>query len=225
MTTNEPTPVTQRRQFVREKKWVILAISVAMIVPCVWHRRIEAGDLGSHVYNAWLAQLIEKGHAPGLFIARQWNNVLFDVLLLKFGNAFGLAVGQKIVVALCVLIFFWGLFAFLTAVSHRVPWSLVPCLAMLAYGWTFSVGFLNYYLSLALGFFVLAIFWCTKVKRAAGADVAAGAVLAILVLVAHPQGFVWLLGCTGYICLWRRLPGWSKLTVPGAAVVAMIAAR
>jgi hypothetical protein len=212
-------------RFLREYWLRFATISLTLLAPCVWHPRIEAGDLGSHVYNAWLAQLIEKGQAPGLYIARQWNNVLFDVLLLKFGNTFGLAVGQKIAVALCVLIFFWGLFAFLTVVSHRVPWSLVPCLAMLAYGWTFSMGFLNYYLSLALGFFVLAIFWRTKVKRAAAADVAAGVVLAILVLVAHPQGFVWLLGCAGYIFLWRRLPGWSKLTVPGAAVVAMIAAR
>src|SRR6202790_4397668 len=110
MTTNEPTPLAQRRQFVREKKWLILPISLPMIVPCLWHRRIEAGDLGSHVYNAWLAQLIEKGQAPGLYIARQWNNVLFDVLLLKFANVFGLAAAQKIVVALCVLFFFWGLY-------------------------------------------------------------------------------------------------------------------
>jgi len=40
------------------------AISALMVVPCWWHRRIEAGDLASHVYNAWLAQLIEKGQAP-----------------------------------------------------------------------------------------------------------------------------------------------------------------
>ena len=36
------------------------AISALLVVPCWWHRRIEAGDLASHVYNAWLAQLIEK---------------------------------------------------------------------------------------------------------------------------------------------------------------------
>src|ERR1700722_11438393 len=101
MTTNEPTPVTQRRQFVREKKWVILVISIAMIVPCLWHRRIEAGDLGSHVYNAWLAQLIEKGQAPGLYIVRQWNNVLVDWLLLHTANIAGFA-AEKIVVSLCV---------------------------------------------------------------------------------------------------------------------------
>src|ERR1700730_389328 len=109
--------------FVRAKKWAILAISAILLVPCYWHRRIEAGDLSSHVYNAWLAQLIERGQAPGLYFARQWNNVLFDVLLLKFGNAFGLAAAQKIVVALCVLVFFWGVFALLAGVTERAPWT------------------------------------------------------------------------------------------------------
>ncbi len=61
--------------FLRRKRWLILAVSAAVLIPCFWHRRIEAGDLGSHVYNAWLAQLIEKGQAPGLYIAKRWNNI------------------------------------------------------------------------------------------------------------------------------------------------------
>ena len=68
-------------QFVRTHWLRILIISAAVLTPCFWHRRIEAGDLASHMYNAWLAQLIERGQAPGLWIARQWNNVLFDLLL------------------------------------------------------------------------------------------------------------------------------------------------
>ena len=212
-------------RFLREYWLRFTLISFALWVPCFWHRRIEAGDLGSHAYNAWLAQLIEKGQAPGLYFARQWNNVLFDVLLLKFGNAFGLAVAQKIAVALCVLIFFWGVFALLAAVANRAPWFLLPCVAMLAYGWTFNIGFFNYYLSLGLGFLLLAILWRKRAARSANTDVALAVALAILVLVAHPQGFVWLVGCVGYIFLWRILPGWWTLTVPGAAVVAMIAAR
>lgn len=212
-------------RFLREYSLRVIFISSALLVPCFWHRRIEAGDLGSHVYNAWLAQLIEKGQAPGLYIVRQWNNVLFDVLLLKFGNVFGLAAAQKIAVSLCVLLFFWGLFAFVTAVNQRAPWSLLPCLAMLAYGWTFNMGFFNYNLSLGLGFFALAILWRQKEETIPTVDVATILALAILVLVAHPQGFVWLVGCAGYIFLWRMLPGWWKLTVPAAAVVAMTTAR
>src|SRR5229473_3775306 len=179
-------------RFLREYWLRFTLISFALLVPCFWHRRIEAGDLGSHAYNAWLAQLIEKGQAPGLYFARQWNNVLFDVLLLKFGNAFGLAVAQKIAVALCVLIFFWGVFALLAAVANRAPWFLLPCVAMLAYGWTFNIGFFNYYLSLGMGFFSTAIVWSGRCR-----ELILAAAIAGLVLIAHPQGFVWLAGCVG----------------------------
>jgi hypothetical protein len=197
-----------------------LAISAGLLIPCFWHRRIEAGDLASHVYNAWLAQLIDRGQAPGLYIARQWNNVLFDVLLLKFGNLFGLSAAQKIVVPLCVLMFFWGTFALVAAVSRRTPWFLLPCLTMLAYGWTFNVGFINYYLSLGLGFFATALVWSGR-----GGELLLAAMLAALVLVAHPQGFIWLVGCVGYVVLWRLLPGRWKFTVPGAAVLTVVATR
>src|ERR1700756_2904412 len=172
-------------RFVADRWTRLLTISALILVPCFWHRHIEAGDLGSHVYNAWLAQLIEHGQAPGLYLARQWNNVLFDFLLLKLGNVFGLATAQKILVPLCVLIFFWGAFSLIAAVSCRPPWFLLPWLAMLAYGWTFNVGFFNYYLSLGLGFFAIAIVWSAQ-----GRGLGLAAILAALALVAHPQGFV-----------------------------------
>ena len=81
-------------------------MSALVMVPCVWHRHIEAGDLGSHVYNAWLAQLIGKGQAPGLYLARQSHNIFFDVALLQVGNWVGFAAAEKIVVSAGVLVFF-----------------------------------------------------------------------------------------------------------------------
>jgi hypothetical protein len=210
--------------FVRRYWLQAIAISAGLLIPCFWHRRIEAGDLGSHVYNAWLAQLIQRGQAPGLYLARQWNNVLFDFLLLKLGNVFGLSAAQKILVPLCVLIFFWGAFSLIAAVSRRPPWFLLPCLAMLAYGWTFNVGFFNYYLSLGLGFFAIAIVWNAQ-GRELGLAVGLAAILAVLVFVAHPQGFVWLIGCILYALLWRTLPVWWKFAVPGAAILAVLVAR
>ena len=210
-----------------------LMTSAGLLIPCFWHRRIEAGDLGSHVYNAWLAQLIERGQAPGLYLAGQWNNVLFDWLLQHLGDGLGLGAAQRISVSLCVLIFFWGAFSLIAAVSRRAPWSLLPCLFMLAYGWTFNVGFFNYYLSLGLGFFATAILWRnvtatapdTRTRGTTMLDVLVFLILAALALLAHPQGFVWLAGSTAYIWLWNRVPGWWKLVVPAGAVTAVVAAR
>src|SRR5215475_8487435 len=83
----------------------VLYISAGLLLPCFWHRHIEAGDLGSHLYNAWLAQLIEKGQAPGLYLARQFSNFLFDFWLLHLANIFGFWLAEKIAVSVCVLIF------------------------------------------------------------------------------------------------------------------------
>jgi hypothetical protein len=189
------------------------AISVLILVPCWWHPRIEAGDLASHVYNAWLAQLIEKGQAPGLYIAKQWNNILFDVALLRAGNFVGLVAAEKLVVSVCVLIFFWGVFAFIRTVTEQPPWFLTPCVAMLAYGYSFSMGFMNYYLSLGLASFGLAILW-----RARRMDWITAAPFAMLAIIAHPIGFLWMAATLAYTKIRTKLPGWWKLAMPlGAA--------
>jgi hypothetical protein len=192
----------------------ILVLSLVLLVPCVWHPRIEAGDLASHVYNAWLAQLIEKGQAPGLYLERQWNNILFDYCLLHATNYFGFSLAQRVVVFACVLIFFWGVFRLVAAITKRPPWSLTPCIAMLAYGYTFNMGFLNYYLSIGLACFSLAFFW-----RGRRMDGVAGLVLLPFVLFAHPIGFVWLVGTLAYIQCRKKLPGWWKLALPLSALV------
>ncbi|MGC1619353.1 MAG: hypothetical protein WA765_12765 [Candidatus Acidiferrum sp.] len=207
---------SQGWRFIRTKKWAILAISTAMIVPCLWHKHIEAGDLASHVYNAWLAQLIEKGQVPGLYFVRQWDNILVDWMLLHAANLLGFAAAEKIVVSLCVLIFFWGVFSLVVAVSGQPPWFLAPCIAMLSYGYSFNMGFLNYYLSLGLAAFSLVLLW-----RGRGRERLLGLLLVPLVVLAHPLGLIWLLGIALYLFLWTKLASWWKLAVLATAVAAV----
>ena len=171
--------------FLRQQWSVVVPISLALSLPVFWHQRIEAGDLASHTYNAWLAQLIERGQAPGLHIVRQWNNILIDVALARLGIWLGFAAAEKVVVSACVVMFFWGAFTLIAATSQRAPWFLIPLIAMLTYGWTFQMGFMNYYLSLGLGFFAIALFW-----RGRTLDRAAGIILLGLTLLAHPMGFI-----------------------------------
>src|SRR6202007_1789540 len=99
---------------VRDEWQRIGAISGLLLIPCFWHREIEAADLGSHVYNAWLVQLIERGQVYGLWVDRRWNNVLFDYLLTAFGSFLSLHAAERIAVSIAVLIFFWGAFAFVS---------------------------------------------------------------------------------------------------------------
>jgi hypothetical protein len=184
----------QVAQFVREYWRRLVAISAIILIPCFWHRRIIATDLGSHLYNAWLAHLIERGQAPGLYLSGQWTNVIFDHMLSGVGGLLGMRAAEKIVVPLSVLIFFWGLFALVCAATRRAPWLLTPLLALVAYGWTFHMGFFNYYISLGLAFFGIALFW-----RGKGWERLLAVALAPLVAVAHPFGVMWLAGAGVYV--------------------------
>jgi hypothetical protein len=156
---DDSTLTHSRRWFFREKLWPSIGISILVLLPCFWHQRIEAGDLGSHTYNSWLAQLIDRGQAPGLYTVPQWHNVLADLASTGIARVLGFTAAEKIVVGISVLIFFWGAFAFITVATRRAPWFLVPGIAMVAYGWTFQMGFLNYYLSVGLAFCAIALFW------------------------------------------------------------------
>jgi len=192
---------------------LVLLVSVALLIPCFWQRHIQAGDLASHVYNAWLAQLVGEGKAPGVYTVWQWQNVLFDLMLLKLGNTFGYVAAEKIAVSVCVLVFFWAVFTLVSVATHKRPWLLVPGLAMLAYGYVFYMGFMNYYLSLGLACFGLASLWHGERR-----GILIAVVVAPLTLLAHPLGFLWLVSAGAYRLLWPRLRGWSEWLPPAAAI-------
>ncbi|MGA8220501.1 MAG: hypothetical protein WB780_02525 [Candidatus Acidiferrales bacterium] len=176
-------------------------ISALILVPCLWLPRIEAGDLRSHLYNAWLVQLIERGQAPGLFVVHQWNNVLFDLLLNGLGRVFSLHVAERLAVPFVVLIFFWGAFSFIGSAAGRAPWTLVPLIATISYGWTYQEGLFNYYLSIGLAFCGLAIFW-----RGRRFTRLAVIVLSPVLLLAHPYGVALLAGGALYVAVAEVIP-------------------
>jgi hypothetical protein len=199
-------------RFVRDKWLILVPISIVLVLPCFWHKHIEAGDLGSHSYNAWLVHLIRQGNAPGLSVKPMWNNVLFDWMLSGLDSVFGFGLGEKVAVSLVVLLFFWSVFAFVSAVSRTVPWTLLPAMAMVAYGWTFQFGLFNYYISIALSFLALSIFCVTRGWKRLYA-------LAIvpLIFLAHPLGLGWFLGAALYILIAEKAPRSLRAHLPALA--------
>jgi hypothetical protein len=205
----ERASAARSRQLGRTNALFIAAISVFVVIPCFWHRRLQAGDLGSHIYNTWLVQLINRGEAPGLWIAPQRNNVLFDFLLSALARYFSLDVSARIAAALAVLTFFWGSFTFIAAASRRAPWHLSPLLAVVAYGWTFNRGFFNYYVSLGLAFFALALFGVVK-----GWKRLFVVAFVPFIFLAHPLGVAWLVAASFYIAVAEVTPKrWHPLLV------------
>src|ERR1700726_3770025 len=217
--TEKDNALARALRFVRTNIFLMFAVSAVVVIPCFWHRHIEAGDLPSRTFNAWLATLVQQGRAPGLYLATQWYNVLFDVLLLYSAKVFGFAVGPKIVVAISVLISFWGVFSFVAAASERPPWLLTPCIAMLAYGYTFNMGFFNYYLSIGLACFGLAILW----KQPQRSDWLAAVLIFALATLAHPIGPLWFAGTLAYVAIRKNIRWPWRLILPAAILAIFIA--
>ena len=198
-------------------RWFYVLMSVLVLVPCFWQPRVQAGDLSSHIYNAWLAQLIESGRAQGLVIVGQTTNILFDLMLSVLFKAFGAEAAQRISVSIAVLVFIWGSFAFVSAVSGKRPWHLLGCITMLAYGWVFHMGFFNFYLSLGLCFWALAMFWEFTPKRAAAAIL-----LLVLAYLAHPLPVVWTAGLLAYLWIARRVSANARAGVTASWLLSMV---
>ncbi|MGJ5820763.1 hypothetical protein [Paludibaculum fermentans] len=202
------------------KRIQALLISVVLLIPCFWHKSIQAGDLSSHLYNAWLGTEIAAGRGAGLEVVTPATNVLFDGLLLGLMKAGGPWAAEHVSVALVVLILFWGAVAWLRAATGRESRAFLPCLAMLAYGWVFHNGLFNYYVSCGLCFWVLALAWQPKRGR-----LAAAAGLLVLAYAAHAIPVAWCCGVLVYVWVARRVPARFVLWLPVAAMVVVGAGR
>ncbi len=116
-------------------------------------------------------------------------------------------------VALAVLIFFWGAWTFVVSLTGRRPWYLVPLMAMLTYGVVFRYGFLNFYLSLGLCLWAASLLW----SRAYGIAL----VLFCLAIVAHPLPPVCILAIVIYLHVVRQQL-WTWVATAAAVLIARV---
>src|SRR5215212_3919247 len=101
---SEPTPAELPSVRTRLRHWKpYILLSILLLLPVYWQPRVQAGDLSSHIYNAWLAQLIETGRTQGLVVVRQTTNVLFDLLLAGLTRVAGAEFAQRVSVSIAVL--------------------------------------------------------------------------------------------------------------------------
>jgi hypothetical protein len=180
---------------------------MALVVPCFWQPIVSGFDLQSHLYNAWLAELISRGNIHGLWIGHQSTNILIDMLLPWLLKSFGVSGAESAVSAALVLVFFWGAFRFVSEVRGQAAYWLAPWLAILSYGFVFQMGFLNYYLACGIVLWILSILW----RQRFGWQALWAAPLFVLSYLAHPLPVLWLLGILAYCWLARR---WSARFQP-----------
>ncbi len=196
----------------------VFALSLLVILPCVWHAHLESVDLGSHTYAVWIKWLSEAGKAPGIYIARQSTNILFDWILEGCCVLFGFDAGGMTAAAICVLVFFWGAFAFVTTLVGRFQWHVAFPIAMISYGWSFQTGLFNFYLSLGLAFVGL-----TVALQFKGARRLLAALFLPLMWLAHPLGLLAFFGVGAFLVMTENA-GLSRIAISLAACIAAIGA-
>ncbi len=177
-----------------------LAIAVAILIPCFWQDHIEAGDLASHLYNAWLVGQIQRTGIAGLTVAHPLTNVLSDGIMAVLIGPLGPAWTARLICGVAVETFFWGAFYFIAVVNSRKPWILAPSLGMLAYGMIFHFGFLNFYIATGCSLWILALLWIPS-RLALLQSIP----LAVLALLAHPLPLAWAVCLLAYVQVARRL--------------------
>jgi hypothetical protein len=178
----------------------VAVISILVLIPCFWQSRIQAGDLSSHIYNAWLATMIQASPIHGLEITHQWTNILFDLILLSMLKVVETDAAQRIAVSAAVLIFFWGAFTLVSSANRSRPWFVMPFLATLTYGWVFHMGFFNFYLSTGLCLWAVAINWKPRFR-----GVITALPLLTLGFMAHALPVLWAVTLIAYLTALHRL--------------------
>jgi hypothetical protein len=187
----------------RKLSWVRpLLISAALVLPCFWQPIVSCVDLQSHLYNAWLAELIRGGSIHGLWIGHQSTNVIVDLMLSWLMKLVGVSGAERIVTSTLVLIFFWGAFQFISAVRGKTTYWLAPWLAILSYGFVFQLGILNYYLSCGMVLWLFSFVW----RQRFGWRALWVAPLLVPAFLAHPLPVLWFVGLAIY-CWLAQLAG------------------
>jgi hypothetical protein len=205
----------------RSSRTLPLGISVALVIPCFWQPIVSSVDLQSHLYNAWLAELIRNGSIHGLWIGHQSTNIVVDVLLSWLLKVIGVSGAERLITSGLVLIFFWGAFRFISAVRGQLAYWLAPWLAILSYGFVFQLGLLNYYLSCGIVFWLFAVLW----RKPFGWCLLSAVPLLVLAYAAHPLPVLWFLGIAPYCWFAQRMPARFQVPLFLAGVVALLLVR
>jgi hypothetical protein len=200
-------------------------VSLSIAIPCVWQPHIQAGDLSSHLYNAWLVNEVSAGHLPGLYVVPQFTNVLFDRLLSLLMKSGSVVTTERTAVLLAVQIFFWGWFRLASVAVGRPAWTAAPYLALAAYGAVFRMGFFNFYLAAGICAWAIALVWRNHPRFRLLAIP-----LLALAYTAHSIPCLWAIGVIGYVWAARRLqpsrrPWLAGIGLLSIASIALFLAR
>lgn len=199
----------------------LLALSsICVLIPCFWHPHIQSTDLPSHLYNAWLSAQVIANRFPGLVIIHPPTNFLVDELFAYAIRLWNVWWAEHIVVGVSVLVFFWGIFRFISALTGRRLWQLTPLLAMISYGTVFRWGFLNFYVSLGLSLWAASF-----VLRRSSLHWLLAVLTLSLAVISHASAPLWIVLVVLYYCGVTRADARQRKWIFGLSVMAVFVGR
>ncbi|MEO7652490.1 MAG: hypothetical protein ABIZ80_18660, partial [Bryobacteraceae bacterium] len=144
----------------------------------------------------------------------------FDWILGALFRLAGPEAAQRIAVAACVLLLFWGAIYLIGEIRGARPWWVAPPLAMLCYGWVYHTGLFNFYLSMGLSLWAVALAIRPSPRRL---------LIAVLLLAAAFFAMVipvaWAIGIIAYYSLATRLSLRGQITIAAASIGAIAVLR
>ncbi len=148
----------------------ILGIALLICLPFLTTPSPQLGDLHTHLYNAWLTNLLNSTEPGSLlkdcfFLVTPWTNTFLD-RLLSFSLRFLLPHdAARLAAILTVSLFFWSTIVWQRQALGR--WAIVsgPLILALAHGWLLQAGFLNFLLGLSAAFAFSASLSLTLIPR------------------------------------------------------------
>ncbi|HYL34534.1 MAG TPA: hypothetical protein VEV17_01330 [Bryobacteraceae bacterium] len=221
MTVTEPRvagPELERPRIPRIRKLAPYFLAAALLsIPCVWQRHIQANDLSSHLYNAWLANQAAAGQLQGLYVVPQRSNVLFDLMLSWLLKSGSVALTERVAVLTAVQIFFWCCFALVSVVAGRPAWRVALFLVFLTYGAVFRLGFFNFYMSAGICCGAIALVWQNR-PRARWLAIP----VLLIAAVAHFLPCLWATAVIVYVLAARRLTPVQLRWLAGVALAGIV---
>ena len=193
---------------------------VALLLPPVAFPGFPAGDLHSHVYNAWLVRLARGGELAGIQVVPLWTNTLVDLWLEILLGFISPRWAEAVVLVVLAQSLVWSSFLFCRALSRRPCWDWLPVLAALCIGWSYHMGFSNWLAATALSLLAGSI-------AISGERFALRAVLAFPILVLAGTGSplppAWMVAGIALVLAMRRWPGRAGVLLGGSATLLALA--
>lgn len=193
-----------------DRRWAVIALALAMAIPLVWPQIPPLIDLPGHMGRYYVQTHIDRVPALARAFAFQWHllgNLGVDILIEPMARMFGVELGTKLIVLAVPPITAAGMLWLSREVHGRIPPTALFALPLI-YAFPFQFGFINFSLSVAFAFPMLALWVRMGRHGAIGRRAALFLPLSCLLWLTHMVGWgLFGLGAFGTELVRRRRQG------------------